>query len=281
MGALGSGGRRALQSRSHDVTILQRELVSTLPTFEFASGRPRVLDVDDAIHLKQRLGAADRIASACDLIWCGNAELADHFADFAQTAIIPTSVDTQRYAPGHDSRDDLTIGWMGTGGNLPELDDIAPALERVLDERRHVRMRVVSDRPGQWRLAGHPSVDAVEWSAEREVAELQGFDIGLMPLRDTPWARGKCGFKLLTYLACGVAAVGSPVGVNGRILGDDPASTPSTPEQWRVALLQLIDHDDLRTERGAAGRRRVESEYSVDAVAPLIERSLRRLAPRA
>ncbi|MEL6891015.1 MAG: glycosyltransferase [Actinomycetota bacterium] len=271
--------RRALRSRSFDAVILQRELVSTLPTFEWATGTPRILDVDDAIHLRQRLRSADRIARGAAAIFCGNEHLAEYFDRFASTVVVPTVVDTARYAPPDDragsSGEAPIIGWIGTSSNLPELERIAAPLERVLSTRPDVRLHVVSNRPDAWSLAAHPSVVEIPWSADSEIDLIRSFDVGLMPLADTPWTRGKCGFKLITYLACGRAAVASPVGVNRTILDSDQQLLPDSDERWVEAILNLIDDPDRRRDVGRRGRNRIVSEYSVEAVAPRIASTIR------
>lgn len=273
--AIASAARRAARSRSADVCLLHREMVSTLATFEAISGKPRVFDVDDAIYLRQRFGSIQRIASASDVVVCGNAYLAEWFAQFAPVRVIPTVVDTDRYRPQPPADAAPTLGWMGTRGNLRELDEIAPAIERVLRSRPETRLRVVSSHPSEWTLAGHPQVDGVLWSAEREVDELAAFDIGLMPLADTPWTRGKCGFKLITYLACGTAAVASPVGVNTEILQHEDAALAQSEAEWVDRLVALLDEPSERERIASAGRRHVVARYSVDSAAPMLASVLR------
>jgi glycosyltransferase involved in cell wall biosynthesis len=260
-------------------------MVSTLPTAELSTLRPRVFDIDDAVFLGQRFGAVDRIARRSDVVICGNAWLANHFTVHPDVVVLPTAVDTDRYNVGQglaSEGDELvTVGWMGTSSNLHELDDIAASIERMLALRPAVRFVVVSDAPDRWSLAGHERVEARQWSAADEVNQLQRFDIGLMPLRDTAWTRGKCGYKLLTYLACGVSAVASPVGVNSEILGHDHCVLPGTPDAWVEAVLGLVDDAGARAQRAEAGRRRVEEHYSVRAVLPDLAALLHRAAGRS
>jgi glycosyltransferase involved in cell wall biosynthesis len=276
--AVSSAYGRARRSRKFGLALLQREFLSTIATVEIACKRPRVLDVDDAVHLSQRLGSINYIARRCETIICGNSWLAEQFSWHPDVVVVPTAVDMERYSTRvHREAESVTIGWMGTSSNIHELDRIAPAIEVVLRLRKSVRMVVVCDRPNSWRLAGHAKVEGCSWSALTEIADLQRIDIGVMPLADSPWARGKCGFKLLTYLSCGVAAIGSPVGVNPGILGNDSWLLPSSETEWVDAILRLVDDASARKECASAGRQRVEEFFSVTALTPVLAAALRRV----
>ena len=127
-------------------------------------------------------------------------------------------------------------------------------------------------------LAGlHPEIR--RWTEQTETADIADFDIGIMPLAEGVWERGKCGYKLIQYMACARPVIASPVGVNRSII-DDGASglLASTEAEWRSALERLRDDQPLRDRMGRAGRARVESEYSVTAVAPRLAELLRRAA---
>jgi glycosyltransferase involved in cell wall biosynthesis len=117
----------------------------------------------------------------------------------------------------------------------------------------------------------------ISWSRDREVADLQSLDVGMMPLPDDPWARGKCGFKIIQYMACAVPAVASPVGANRDIVVDgETGLLVEEPAEWRAALERLAANPELRRSVGQAGRARVEQRYSREAVAPRLASLLRR-----
>jgi glycosyltransferase involved in cell wall biosynthesis len=124
-------------------------------------------------------------------------------------------------------------------------------------------------------------VEALPWVGSRELEDLAQIDIGVMPLPDDEWARGKCGLKALQYMALGIPTVMSPVGVNRKIARDGAAWLAATEADWRNALRRLIDDPGRRHELGRAGRLRVEREYSVSATTELWERSLRQAAERS
>ncbi|MFN3590968.1 MAG: glycosyltransferase, partial [Thermaurantiacus sp.] len=119
------------------------------------------------------------------------------------------------------------------------------------------------------------------WSEEDEVALLQGMDIGIMPLDDTPWSRGKCGYKLVQYMACGLPVVASPIGVNSRLAIDGVTGFLATSEQeWEAALSRLLADPALRARLGAEGRRLVEREYCLQVTGPRLVKLLSSLLPR-
>lgn len=271
---------KVIKSHSYDVVLMQREMLSTYVTLEPLTKKPRVLDVDDAIFLYRNGAAARRLAGMSDRVICGNAYLADWFADFnSDITIIPTAVDTDRYIPRIECKNQdgqLVIGWIGTAGNLQYLYAIEAALAAVMRTHPNVRMRVVCDRRPEFREIDPSRCDFIKWSEDIEVASIQGMDIGVMPLEDSPWARGKCSFKMLQYMSCGVPVVASPVGMNADVLAmDNIGLGASTSTQWVDALVALLDKEDMRMEMGALGRRVVQQSFSIDVLAPRLAQCLR------
>ena len=259
-----------------DVVMLQRELVSTLPTMEGLTRRPRLVDIDDSMHLHRGGRAARRLASLADLVVVGNSWLAEIWRGWNPAVeILPTPVDTERYraAPLPERP---TIGWIGSAGNLPYLTAIAPALAQVLRRFPTGTLAVCCDRPPQ--LPGLPPVHYVPWSDAVEADFLASITIGVMPLADGPWERGKCSFKMLQYMAAGRPCVVSPVGMNKELLAAAELGLPATtPEEWTEALCALLAERDAAARMGAAGRQ-VATRYSVSALAPRLAELLRRVA---
>lgn len=271
-----------LQSWRYDLTLLQREILSTLMTLEPLSKRPRVLDVDDAIWLYRGGDTAVQLARRCEGVICGNSFLAEHFSQWnARVTIIPTAVDTFRYMPsaGRDSREKVAIGWIGTSSNYKYLYQVAACLASVLKQRPDAVLRVVSDTRPIFPAIPPDRVEFVQWSLESEVREIQNMAIGIMPLEQSVWARGKCSFKMLQYMACGVPVVVSPVGMNAEVLAMDSIGIgASTREEWVEGLLHLLSQPDERTRMGLNGRSVVEEHFSVAAVLPRLSRTLREFA---
>ena len=266
------------------VTWLGREMIATVCTLEPFLKRPLVFDVDDAIWLPRGGHGIRRIARHIDLVLAGNEFIADWFRDLGlPTRIVPTAVDGSRFRPAATTdsggEGDVVIGWTGTSSNHGALLDIASGLEAVLGARPRTRLLIVSDaRPRLDNLPGD-RVDFVRWSPDNEVRTIQSMDIGLMPLRDTAWSRGKCSYKMLLYMACGLPVVVSPVGMNATVLGlgDAGYAAPGAAD-WADALIPLIDSRDQRLAMGRVGRDIVTRHFSVGIVAELLAQGLREAA---
>lgn len=269
-------------SHRYDVVLLQREIMSSFVTLEPLVKRPRVLDVDDAIFLHRGGSFARELAELSDKVICGNNCLAEWFGRWnAKVDVIPTAVDTERYLPVAENKPSdlpLVIGWIGTSGNYKYLYGIESALEKVMRTHPSTRLKVVGDQMPKFRHLSPDKIDFVPWSESVEVQAIQSMDIGIMPLEDTPWARGKCSFKMLQYMATGLPVVVSPVGMNAEILMLGALGIIATTEtQWIDGLIALLEDSALRARLGAEGRRVAESSFSIRVVAPQIARSLRGL----
>ena len=263
-----------VHSRQADVALFQREMVSTLYSAERFCKVPAVLDVDDAIWLHQRWRGVDRLAERCQLVVCGNAFIADHFCRLAPVRVIPTAVDADRWTPGEPSERPVIV-WSGSSAGLPYLLDIESALRRVLSAVPRATLRVVSDRRPRFQVLAPEQVDFVPWAEDTEVPAVQSASVGLMPMADTPWSRGKCSFKLLTYLACGVPGVASPYGMNKEVIGGGGALGAKTLAEWTETLVMLLRDPSTARSLGAAGRASVERSYSTNHLAPKLAAALR------
>jgi glycosyltransferase involved in cell wall biosynthesis len=261
---------RALRSRAYDLCFLQRNLTATLSTWESLLRNPLVFDVDDAIFLGPRGGAADRIAKRANLVICGNRFLAEHFSRFSDVAVLPTAVDAERFVPSPLGLPSLpVIGWSGSSSGLAYLKSIEPALKVVMLKRTDVRLKIVCDKPPALHSLPADRVEYEKWTPEREVAALQEFSVGIMPLEDSLWAQGKCSFKMLTYMAVGVPVVVSPVGMNSEVLRHGPCGFAArNKEEWVEALMSVIEAPSRAVELGLTGRRIINEEYSNAVIAP-------------
>ena len=232
-----------------------------------------VVELDDAIYLtrfhQRKIPALLRMSSAAIV---GNHVLANYAGRFAsRVSVIPTVVDTGRFHPAvqrgsSQARDSvLTIVWIGLAFNFPFLELLVPVI-RELQRSEGVQFRVISSRPPAFPGV---TIDFRLWSLEGEVADLRGGDIGVMPLPDTEWTRGKCGLKLLQYMALGLPSVASPIGVNREIISDgENGFLATTQEEWRTILLRLCQDAELRLRIGQAARQTVETKYSLSIWGP-------------
>lgn len=276
--ALTERSLQAIMRRHYDVVLFQREMISTLLTAERFCTRPRVLDIDDAIWVHRRGVFAGRLASMCDAIVCGNTYLAEYCSEFCSNIyVVATAVDTIRFHPiGVRNEGPPIIGWSGMSPNLVELERIEPALAKVLHHFPDSKLRVICDQHPRFREVPSEQVEFVRWSPDIEVSALQDLSVGLMPLSDSEWARGKCAFKMLTYMACGVPAVVSPIGMNVEVLALGEAGyTARSESDWVGAISTLLADPELAMRVGITGRCIVESTFSVDALAPEYARILR------
>lgn len=267
---LGESLARSILSRSADVCFLQRNMVATLHTWEGLLKKPIVFDVDDAIFVGQRGNSANKIAQRAEIIVCGNSYLANHFERFGKVEILPTAVDSERYKPNHvASRDEIVIGWSGTSGGFEYLYDIEESLSQVLKARPKAVLKIVSDRRPNFKLIPEEQFHYEAWTAASEVQALQGFSIGIMPLVDDPWSRGKCSFKMLTYMAVGIPVIVSPVGMNIEILNKGKCGlSADSRTQWVESLIHLIDDVSERKVMGVVGREILEKFYSRKVIGP-------------
>jgi glycosyltransferase involved in cell wall biosynthesis len=191
--------------------------------------------------------------------------------------VIPTSIDLSRYSvkKGYHSEGPITIGWLGSSSTLKYLRSLLPTLERMFNRHPHFQLKIVCD---QFLDSSDLPIIKKRWSSEEEEDDLKSFDIGIMPLSDDLWARGKCGLKILQYQSVGVPVVCTPVGVNRDIIEDGLNGFWAQDEaQWEQGLLKLVREEGLRREMGLEGRKTVERGYSLEVSAPRILEVLKKV----
>lgn len=284
-----SAARSALGVATHDLLLIHRlRLLSPLPGVD----PPRHLDaydLDDALFLgspadnnrhyqwaKQEARRCVACMRRARLVIAGNAYLAAHAKEHAAwVEVIPTCIDPERQPlRRHRAAEVVTVGWIGSHTTSAYLKPILPVLARLNRDRIVARLVIVGANGG----VREAWTEHRAWSLEEEPDLLASFDIGLMPMPATEWARGKCGYKLLQYFSAGVPAIASPVGVAPELLADGRGLTATTPEEWHTVLAGLIADADERRERGTAARAYVEREYSYQRWAPELGALLKSLA---
>ncbi len=268
--AIGRRGRRALfrEAGKARTVVLQRRLLSPWDALALRrSCRRLVFDFDDALPFRDSNRGATRswarslkfrtIVGLADACVAGNPYLAALAGD---ARVIPTAVGLAPDPPEPPRR---VLGWLGSASNLVYLERLRPVFAALWEERRDWELHVVCDAFPAW-----PELPLVRipWSAEAEAPALAGFAIGLAPLADDPWTRGKCGMKLLRYLAAGIPAVASPVGVQPAILGDAGSLAEET-DAWRSAILRLWEDADHYAGCAARARARVRDGFLLDQAA--------------
>jgi glycosyltransferase involved in cell wall biosynthesis len=278
----------ALPAPKHDLLMVHRlRLLSPLPGLD-PPRRLDVYDLDDALFLgsttkvNRRFQWAKQEARRClqymrgsRLVIAGNAFLAAKARESARwVEIVPSCVDPSRQPLRvHASADVVTVGWIGSQTTSGYLKPLLPVFAALNNRALRARLVLVGADPtlrAEW-------IEHRPWSQASEAADLASFDIGIMPLPDTDWARGKCGYKILQYFSAGVPAIASPVGVTTQLIGTDRGLIASSAEQWKVALDQLIVDFDARREQGLAARAFAEREFSYQRWAPELAALLRSL----
>jgi hypothetical protein len=228
-----------------DVVFIQKEVFHFWPRWRFP--HPRVIyDFDDAVFG----GSTTHLLKTCRQVFAGNGFLADHARSFgARVDVVPTVVDVARFRP--TATPGTRVGWMGSRTTNQYLELLGPALGGF-------PVKAISSVP--------PSVpcEFEPWDLAREVEQTQSFAVGLAPLADTDWERGKCGLKTLQYLACGVPVVASPVGVQRDFIERSGGGfLATTPDEWRERIRWLLEHPSEARALGERGRAFVEQHYSL------------------
>lgn len=271
----------------YDVIFLYREALMTRSIrYELKFRRSRaklIFDFDDSVWLpnvsdaNRRWGwlkdasKTSKLIGLSDKVFAGNAYLAEYAERYnPRTVVIPTTIDTDEYQPKWNAPvtrvDDgrVVIGWSGSITTIQHFKYAIPALT-ILKEKYgdRIAIRVIGDGSYAEPALG---VQGLPWRKETELDDLRTMDIGIMPLPDDEWARGKCGLKGLQYMALGIPTLMSPVGVNSTIIRDgEDGQLATTTEDWVGKISRLIEDADLRQRMGRAARRTVEERYSLRA----------------
>lgn len=271
-----------VRSYGHDLTLLQREMVSTLVTLERFTRRPRLLDVDDAVWLHRGSETNfGEIARMCDGVICGNSFLEENVKKWQrETTVLPTAVDTERFVPPADltkANARPVIGWSGNSSGLQYVMRIEGALAKLLREHRDCVLRIVSEKVPKFSILDTSQVEFIPWSPENEVRTIQEMTVGLMPIDDSLYACGKCSYKMLLYMSCGVPVVVSPVGMNAEVLGlGELGFGASTGDEWIESVSWLLRNPEKRKAMGTEGRRAVEQHFSLRALGPRLAKYIKK-----
>jgi glycosyltransferase involved in cell wall biosynthesis len=286
--------RSMLRARRYDVIWVEKEFLPWLPGLvERIPGLlrvPYVVEYDDATfhtydhhrsHLV-RLILGRKIATVmrhAAVVVVGNSYLGEYAraAGARNVVEIPTVVDTHRFTPASRPRHGapFRIGWIGTPSTAPYLKEIAEPLRTF-----------TRTWPAQLVTVGAPSapfggvpLEMHSWDEAGEVEAIQSLDVGIMPMPDSLWTRGKCGYKLIQYMACGLPTVAAPIGVNASIVEDGVTGfLAKTGDEWVRSLEILYKNAELRANLGRAGRAKVTRHYSLEVAVPVLASALRQAA---
>lgn len=271
----------------HDLVFIHREAYpiggACLEKIVSAK-KPVIYDFDDSIFLPT-YSSANRVArllkkprkiadilKVSDAVIAGNSYLKEYAVQYNNNVtVMPTPIDTDKYSPlkdtALDNKKKVVIGWIGSYTNNPYLNIVKSViLELIKKYANLIEIRLVGCRDN---FLDIPQVVYRSWSLSKEVSDLQGFDIGIMPIYDDEWTRGKCAFKILQYMSVGVSVVASPVGLNKEIISDGSNGFLAGDEkEWFQRLCLLIDNPRLRHRLALEARSTVEREFSLKVMAP-------------
>lgn len=271
------------KAKKHDIVFIYREaFMLGITIFERILRKLSqriIFDFDDAIWLNDTShGNADlswlkkpsktaTIIKLSDLIIAGNKYLADYAQSYnPRIEIMPTTINTLYHKKNvcQIQKSGICIGWTGTSTTLKHFETIIPILSKVKKKYNDkIYFKIIVDFPYK---VPELQTEAIQWSLDNEINDLSEFDIGIMPLPNNDWAKGKCGFKGLQYMSLEIPTIMSPVGVNTEIIIDgENGFIASTDDDWVYMLSNLIEDVELRKKMGLAGRKTVVDKYSVEA----------------
>jgi len=273
--------REILNASNYDVVFVQRECFMLGTSFferKFAKKTKLIFDFDDSIWIQnvseankmfsffKDAGKTKNIIEVADFVFAGNDYLADYARQFNKNVVVvPTTIDTELYKPvKRSTKEKICIGWSGSVTTIEHLETRIKALAEIQKKYQgKIYYKIIGD--GNY-YNDVLQVKGLPWIKDKEVEDMSEFDIGIMPLPDTEWAKGKCGLKGLQYMALGIPTIMSPVGVNSEIIIDHVNGfLANSDEEWVEKLSLLIDSFDLRKKLGDAGCRTVEEKFSVNA----------------
>lgn len=275
----------------YDVVCIQRRLLSPIEFFWVRRKSKNILfDIDDAIMYRSSSSSKPHsfsrrvkfrwMVKGSDVVIAGNHFLRDEVlkvSPLKRVIIIPTSIDMDFYPKKKEVNDskEISLGWIGTKGNLRYLERLEPTFQAIAIKFPHVKLKVVSD--GHFE-SNYISTINKPWRLEDENEDLISFDIGLMPLNDDLWSKGKCGLKIVQYLSVGVPVVCTPVGINSDIVVDGENGFWAMDDQeWTDRLAKLIQDKELRWQMGTKGIETIEKGYSLSVTSEKYYNILKRL----
>jgi glycosyltransferase involved in cell wall biosynthesis len=264
--------------RNYHIAVVQQEMMRLFPPlFEYfikRCGKTLILDFDDANFALHQLAGrkyswrlydsrkTEKIIRISDYVFAGSDYLMEYARGFTdKTAKIPTAVDIERYSVKTGVNAYPVIGWMGSSATLKYLEPLDNVFEKLRQKGYQFTVRIVCNQPFHFKSV---TADNKRWRLEDEIADLNSFDIGIMPMPDDEFSRAKCGFKIIQYMATGIPVVCSPVGENVRIAGrQDSCLLAGSGQEWVDKLSLLLDNPQLRQSMGQCGRKTVRQKYTI------------------
>lgn len=275
------------KAKQADVVVVLRKTFSGLYLRLLRSAAKHIIfDYDDAIFVRSngkssrtRLNRFRRMARLCDQVWAGNSHLAQQAKRYnSRVTMLPTSIMPEKYSREADKPvETVDLVWIGSRSTKKYLLNILPALANIENKVIKFRLKIIANFTVQ---ASNFDVVPIAWSEEKEVSELASSHIGIAPMPDDPWTRGKCGLKVLQYMAAGLPTVASSTGVHTDLI--EPGVTGflvDSTEKWQEALLRLASDAALRKKMGELGNKRAVEHFSTTATFARMQATLQEALP--
>jgi len=273
------------QSDKYDLLVVHCELFPFMPAWveRFFLKKPYIYDFDDAFYLKYIEGKYgflepllgkkfQQIISNAAVVTAGNKNLMKYALQYNNNVVIlPSVVDTNRYYKKNRYANNIfTLGWIGSPSTVIYLDKLKVPLSK-LGRKIQIRLIVIGAEAPK---IENISIESVPWSLDTEIDLINQFDVGLMPLKDDEWSRGKCSYKLIQYMACGVCVIASSVGSNNDVVNPACGILIDNDNDWHDSILKLAQDSDLREAMGEASLEHIASNYSLESNAPIFSKAL-------
>lgn len=265
--------------KTGDVIFVQRKRLPRTILLLLKNRKKNIIyDFDDAVMFKnslskhpysrRRVMSFKRMLRYSDLVIAGNEFLSREARRYhTNVVVLPTPIDAARYRQKeYRNGDKVNIGWIGDHGSIHYMEAYKDVWEEIGQRHKNVVLTIICDTFIETR---NIALRKIGWNYDREIDDLMSLDVGLMPLFDDLWSKGKCGFKIIQYLGVGVPAVCTPVGINRDVVDDGVNGFwAMTKEEWVEKLSVLIEDASTRMRMGMAGRKKIIDNYSVQACAP-------------
>lgn len=269
------------RSSKYDAIWLSRGIMSGLTTFEYFLKRPYIYDLDDAVWTAKPFGAnaVAKLARNAAVVFAGNEYLANWVGRYnSKVEIIPTAIDLQKfYSSNYDNKDQFIIGWTGMALNYNYLYQIENVLAQFLNNCSDAFLHVIAERPPKFTKINNQKLIYTKWQPEIESSAMDQWSIGIMPLLNDEFSRGKCSFKMLQYMSKGLPVIVSPIGLNADILNKGNIGISAiTDADWATALEHYYSNRKEAVYCGLQGRSIVERHYSLRVISDSIEIAIKR-----
>jgi len=272
---------RTLKSQSYDAVWISRELIIGYPSFEKIINNPIFYDIDDAVFLNNNItvSSINRLITNAAVVFAGNEYLANYCSQYSSNVIIiPTAVDTDRFIElkRKSTNQQFVVGWSGTSSSYKFFKPIEDTLVEFFKWKKDARLKICSDMfPFELRKLTE-YIDYEPWSVDKEISQIQSFDVGIMPLEDSDWVKGKCSYKMLLYAACGIPTITSSYGMNKDVLSLGKIGLGCRDaNEWRDALEYVYRSRDSLSSHFPDCRQVILKNFSLDVISGRIATAMR------